>query len=164
MPLLDLAAQFAVFDHRPAAVSVQRQHLGQWTLTVRRDRFAGATTCELRSRSMTVARGAVTFRLGANVRTYQAMYRLDDGPAVSWRANAMALASLGALPNGESLDNPSEGLVAVPLSTLSDTQTITIRASFVDRPRKFKLGDLPAALRAADAVGCNTRAFAEGDR
>ena len=155
MPLPDLSALVALFDHRPAEVSVHHQHLGQWTLTIRRDRFAAATSCELRAHSMTVARGAVTFRFGPQVRTYDAMYRLDDGPPVSWRVNAMSLASHGALPEGEALANPSEGLVAVPLEALSGAQTIAIRTSARDRPRRFQIGDLPAALRAADALGCD---------
>jgi hypothetical protein len=76
----------------------------------------------------------------------------------------MTLAAEGALVNGESLANPSEGLVPTPLATLAGAQSITIRPSPSGRLRKFQLGDLPAALRAADAAGCEGDLTSESAR
>jgi hypothetical protein len=163
--MADLANTVAwIAPHDAAKPSLRRTRIGQWTLVVRRDRFSGATNCELRARAMSYARGVVTFRFGRGVQTYDAIYRVDDGPAVSWRVNAMTLASTGALAQSDDLANPSGGRVVTPLSVLSGAQTITIRPALGKKPHTFKVADLPSAMAAAEAADCGPDFLADGVR
>ena len=113
---------------------------------------------------MVVDRGVVTFYFGDQARTFEALYKVDAGPAVSWRANAMVLASTGSLAMSEDLVNASGGRVPVPLSVLAGARSISIRISPKVRAREFSLADLPAALARAEAKGCEPEAFAVGVR
>ncbi len=141
---------------RPPSTTVTSRHerVGQWLLTVTRDPFAQTTVCDLRGRSMLLARGAMTFYFGGKTETLDALYKVDDGRAVSWRVNAVALAASGALTQSEDLANPSGGRVAVPVKTLAGARYISIRPSLHVRARVYSVADLPAALARADADGC----------
>ncbi len=52
------------------------------------------------------------------------------------------------------LDNPSDGLVAVPLAAVVGVAHIDIRANAKTRPVGFDLTGLPAVLKAQAAQGC----------
>ena len=137
-----------------ARPTTRRIRTGQWTIVVTRDRFADAVSCQMRAHDVTYAGGAVTFHFGAKVHTYEASYRIDDGPAISWRANAMTLAQTGALTPSDDLLNPSGGRVTLPAKLLDGAQSVTVRTSARARPRTFRIGDLAEALTTAAAAGC----------
>jgi hypothetical protein len=147
----------------PAAAEIRHhgaQHgrTGQWELTVRRDDFAGQVRCHLRGRRMSVERTAMVFQLPGGRNTFDAAYRIDDAPAVSWRVNAMTLAADGVQFNHADLNNPSRGRVAIPLALLDGAGSVTIRATPGAPPARFDLHDLPAAVMAMRAAGCPTAA------
>ena len=160
-----IAALSTLFGrHDATRPTTHHERVGQWTLSVTHDPFAGTTRCALAARAMVVDRGVVTFYFGDQARTFEALYKVDAGPAVSWRANAMVLASTGSLAMSEDLVNASGGRVPVPLSVLAGARSISIRISPKVRAREFSLADLPAALARAEAKGCEPEAFAVGVR
>lgn len=103
---------------------------------------------------MTVDRGAIRFDLGRRTRTFDAIYRIDQGAPTSWRTSAMTLAAAGVELQTETLDNPSNGWVLVPLATLRRSHEIVIRPSPRAPARTFELGGLETALGEAEAAGC----------
>jgi hypothetical protein len=139
--------------HESTRPETQRSHVGQWTIAVTKDPFTGATTCRLRARGMTYADGVMTFDLGRRTRTFRALYKIDQGPATSWRTNAMALARSSSLQTDDLL-NPSGGRVLTPLGPLLGAHQIVIRPSPDIRAVTFSLADLSPALDRASASGC----------
>jgi hypothetical protein len=127
-------------------------------LVARRDDFAGAVHCRLRGRRMSWKDGAIVFQFSRRINTFDALYRLDGAQPVSWRINAMSLASSGVRFNDENLSNPSDGRVAIPLQVLNGAKSISIRPAVGERPLAFDLADLPSALRAAREAGCDAAA------
>jgi hypothetical protein len=154
-PSLSIPAVWATGQQSPKSAT-SRQRIGQWTLETTRDPFTGSTSCRLRTGAMSYSRLAMTFQLGRRVDTFDAFYKIDQGPAVSWRVNAMVLAASGVLLQSENLSNSSGGRVAVPLSVLVRAGAIAIRASSQQNARVFSLKDLPAALGRAKAAGCGS--------
>ena len=147
----------AWFAHRDSAKpKVERRQIGQWRLEVVRDPFTGKTRCELKAKGMAYGPAAMTFRFTAHTDTFAAVYKIDDGPAVPWRANAMTLASRGVALQTDSLTNPSGGRVFVPTAALTGAQSVTIRTSPTAPTRTYHLDDLPTALAAAQSSGCTS--------
>jgi hypothetical protein len=145
----------AWFAHGPATTpTLHRRRVGQWTLEIIHDPFTDRTSCRLHAHAMTYGPVAVTFQFPASENTFGATYKIDDGPATSWRVNAMTLASRGVALQTEDLTNPSGGRVLAPVSALINAHSITIRPSAYLPARTFKLADLPAALEAGRAAGC----------
>jgi hypothetical protein len=145
----------AWFSHGPSTRPVaHRRRVGHWTLEVTSDPFTGAIGCRLHGRGMMLERGVMTFDFGADAHTFEAVYRIDQGPATPWRVNAMALAAAGASLQTDSLKNPSGGKVLTPLGPLIGARKITIRPSPTAEARTFTLADLGPALHAASAAGC----------
>jgi hypothetical protein len=141
--------------HQQAQKPVTRDYqAGQWRLKVTRDPFTGTTTCQLRAKDVIVDHATATFRFGRNTPTYGAVYKIDQGPAVSWQANAMTLATGGAALQSDNLENPSDGRVLVPLGALSGAHQITIRPSDTTQPRVFGLDRLAEALTGLRTLGC----------
>jgi hypothetical protein len=157
MPIVlpHLPAPSAWFAHHPSAKPTTRRHkIGRWTLEVTHDPFTGVIGCRLLAHGMTLEAGVMRFDFGANVRTFEAVYRIDGGPATAWRANAMELAAAGAPLESESLDNPSGGRVLTPLKALIGARAIAIRPSPASEARTYQLVGLGQALHAAAGAGC----------
>jgi hypothetical protein len=136
---------------RPTA---HRERIGKWVLQVDHDPFTGQTWCRLKGGGMTYGPAAMIFKFDSHTDTFGAVYRIDGGPAVSWRVNAMTLASRGVTLQTDALNNPSGGRVYVPTAALAGAQTITIRPSPTLPTRTFDLSGLPGALGKAQAAGC----------
>ena len=133
-----------------------RQQIGQWTLAVKHDRFTGALSCSLTAPQMSFERAALTFRFSRRTETFDAVYRVDAGPAFSWRLSAMALAAHGVQLQTDDAANPSGGRVILPYSALVGGKTVWIRPSEKQRAWPFRIDDLASAVTAAKDAGCGT--------
>ncbi|QUD90434.1 hypothetical protein [Phenylobacterium montanum] len=142
---------------RPAPPGVPedaRQRFGPWTLNVKHDRFTGQVSCVLSAPRMSFDRAAVTFQFSPHTETYDAVYRVDTGPAFSWRLSAMALASHGVKLETDDPTNPSGGRVILPYSAVVGGKTVWIRPSDKKRAWPFRIDDLAPAVAAAKTAGC----------
>ncbi|HEY2661069.1 MAG TPA: hypothetical protein VGI79_15210 [Caulobacteraceae bacterium] len=139
-------------DHGPNGKG--RSQIGQWTLDVKHDPFTGTVSCALRAPRMSFEHAAVSFRFWPSIDTFDAMYRIDSGPAYSWRISALALAAHGVKLQADDARNPSGGKVTVPYNALIGGKTIWVRPSPEAAATPFKIDDLPAAVAAARSQGC----------
>jgi hypothetical protein len=153
------ASAFLSFHPHLSWPSDGRTHIGLWTYQVGVDRFTGLKSCRLSARHVSYAHQALTFQFASKIDTSESLYRLDGGPAQSWRVNAMTLASAGVALHDDSLVNPSQGLVRIPAHELANTGAVTIRATPRSRPVKFHIEGFAAALAAAEAAGCAADRF-----
>lgn len=135
----------------PAAV---RPDLGGWHLRVRRDRFTGEVSCRLADRGATYERGAVVFHLAPTVDTSAAVYRIDWGAPFHASDDAPELAHMGFALHLDELDNPSGGLVRVPVRKLVGARLVSIEPRPNGGNVRYKINGLSAALSVADHTGC----------
>ena len=147
---LHLPSLHVPWPHGAAQVS----HVDGWTLKTRLDRFAGERSCALSRGRIDYVRQALVFHLPARVDTAAALYRIDGAAPVGVRADEAELASLGFNLHNDDLDNPSGGLVRIPVHRLAGAAEVEIEAAPGRRPVKFKIGGLSAALDAARGAGC----------
>jgi len=142
--------------HHPDSTrpTTHRQRIGQWMLEVNHDPFTNQTWCRLKGHGMTYGPAAMTFKFDPHTDTFGAVYRIDQGPAISWRVNAMTLASRGVPLQTDALHNPSDGRVYVPTTALTGAQTIVIRPSPTSPTRAFDVSGLAGALNEARTAGC----------
>lgn len=140
--------------HRIDRPVTLHRKIGRWILDLTKDPFLGTVRCRLRAKGVTVEHAAVIVQAPRSVNTFDAYYRLDSSPAVSWRVNGMELASHGVTINDETLDNPSGGRVAIPLRLAAAAATISIRASERSRSYSFFQPKLDGALLQARGLGC----------
>ena len=145
----------------PEKVVSFRRRLGRWQLEMIRDPFVGTVACTLRSGPMTFTAGAMTFQFSARIDTFAAVYKIDGGPAVPWRANAMALAARRVKIADETLDNPSRGQVPIPDNLLSGAHAVSIRTAPNRAVTTFRLDGLAAAVDVARATACGP-SFGQG--
>jgi hypothetical protein len=131
-----------------------RRRLGRWQLEMVRDPFVGRVVCRLRSGSMTFTTGAMTFQFSGRVDTFPAIYKIDNGPAVAWRTNAMALAARRVKIADESLDNPSRGQVLIPDQFLNGAHAVSIRVAPDRAVTTFNLDGLAGAVAVVRATAC----------
>jgi hypothetical protein len=139
---------------RPAQVETQRVNLRPWTLVVSKDRFTGAVTCLAQGRHMMIQDGVVLFDLGARQDTSGAVYKLDGGAARATLASVPAGMLPRAVIDRTPLDNPSNGLVALPLASFDGVRRVDIRANARSQPVGFDMTGVPALLKAEAAHGC----------
>lgn len=139
-------------DHGPDRRG--RSQIGQWTLDVKHDPFTAAVSCTLRAPHMTFEHAAVSFRFRPDTDTFNAMYRVDTGPAYSWRISAMALAAHGVQIQNDDIRNPSGGKVTVPYNALVGGKVVWVRPGPKVAATPFKIDDLPTAVTAARSQGC----------
>jgi hypothetical protein len=147
-----LAALFASRD--PTAATLHHRKFGQWTLEIRSDPFIGATRCSLHAPRIDIRQAVAVFHFPRRTDTFDAMYKVDAGPAVSWRVNSMFIASHGARLETDDSSHPSGGEVAIPLPALDGATAVTIRPGPDERAHAFRLDGLSAALTGAGEAGC----------
>jgi hypothetical protein len=136
--------------------TTHRQRIGKWMLEVNHDPFTSQTWCRLKGHGMTYGPAAMTFKFDHHTDTFGAVYRIDQGPAVSWRVNAMTLASRGVKLQTDSLNYPSDGRVYVPTVALTGAQTVVIRPAPTEPTRSFDVSGLADAVGKAQADGCGS--------
>jgi hypothetical protein len=142
-----LALNLFSADHSAAS----SYNVKNWRVEVVRDTFLGATTCRVSKRNVVVDRNALVLRLGANIDTADAYFRIDDGipiPAYEARSPWSAATS--------NLGNPSAGIVEVPFELLQHApKKISVRASRHALVRTFDISALDEALGTARRLSCS---------
>jgi hypothetical protein len=133
--------------------------IGRWRLDAHRDAFTGQTLCTL-TRGGTGPGGieythhALVLHLSPKTDTSAALYRLDQGPVYAVKTDQADLAKLGFPLHADDLDNPSAGLVRIPIARVVGARVVSVDYSVGRRVVVFKIDGLAAALDAAAAAGC----------
>jgi hypothetical protein len=138
---------------------IERSHIGAWRLVVETDRFTGRLTCQLQRGGIAYERQALVFHLSSRVDTTNAAYRIDGGPTVWSRTDAMELAGLGFALYNDDLANPSGGLVRVPMRRVMGAHAISIQPKANASAIKFNIQGFDLAMKAADKAGCTAEEF-----
>ncbi len=127
-----------------------------WRITVSQDRFTGGVTCQAVKRGMRLEATTVVFKLGRHVDTSGAVYRLDLGPAHSLVDQPANQELRHVVEVGALLENPSAGVVALPLSQLAGIKRVDIRANVQTAPQTFDVSGLTAVLDLERSQACPT--------
>ena len=135
------------------------RRVGAWTVRERTDRFTHRATCAVARPRVRYARQALVLQLPGRLDTSAAVYRIDDGPVISVREDAMELARLGFALHDDDLANPSGGLVTVPPRRLAGARTIRVEVEPRGAVYSFKVDGLASALDGAARLGCGPDAF-----
>jgi hypothetical protein len=135
--------------------------VGEWRFVAHQDRFSGRTICTLRARSAFYERGVVMFSLPPRENVTDALFRVDDGPALAVRDNDLEIARAG-LPIYQDDKGPLDhGLGRIPQHYLHGARKVSFQTRQGGRTYQFKVTGLDSALAAALASGCATDAFEE---
>ena len=131
-----------------------------WRIATYKDRFTGDVRCRvyqgpLKHPSVTYSSKAVAFHFKVSMNTTDAYFRLDAGPVHAWRVVYPKLVKLGIQLEGESLENPTGGLVIVPFEDLVNVHNVTIRPNPKSAPRTFGVDGLADAVSNAVSKGCD---------
>jgi hypothetical protein len=156
--LLPAAALLITLTAAHGPVTVLKQRVANWTLVVTRDAFRNQAQCTLSRGHVFYQRSALVFQLSRHVDTFDAVYRVDARDPVSVRDDTSELAELGFALHQNDLDNPSGGLVRIPLGRLENASHVDIQASPGKRPIRLAIDGLAAALTAAQAE-CTEASF-----
>jgi hypothetical protein len=132
---------------------------GDWTLNVQRDAFGARTACKLSSRNVNYQRQSLVIHFAKNIDTTSAAYRIDGGAPIWARWDQMEAARLGFAIESGGLENPSGGLVIIPVARLNGAHLLAVRARPTDQPRLIKIDGLAVALDKAAAMGCAPAAY-----
>jgi hypothetical protein len=157
---LSLLGRLPHLPHRPgdaAKAHASRRHLyklGPWLIAVHPDAFAGATTCQLRTREVSLQRDTLIFRVSPNGDTTAAVYRVDSGPLRRVAEAFDALEARGFFPQRGWIVDPNGGEAALPASYVAGATVVTMRATPKQPPHRFKVGRLAEAEAAAKGLGC----------
>jgi hypothetical protein len=140
--------------HGAARPARQRYQVDNWLIDTVSDPFSNTIRCNIHAKNMRYVPGAVLFQLPRSVNTFNAKYRIDAGPVVSWRVHAMDLTSSGVAIQNSNLTNPSGGQVAIPIAVLALASAVAIQPAFNGKVYTFDLHALSAALSGAANAGC----------
>lgn len=145
--------------HHDRQIVAERYVIPEWHIDVARDKFTHAVQCRLyqgtrKKPLIAYYHDALVFRFARKLNTTQAAFQVDSGEVQSWTAVYPDLIGTGARVPARSMDNPTDGLVMLPLSALQQAQTVTIRPTPKRRPQRFAIGGFSDALRAGVAQGC----------
>jgi hypothetical protein len=143
--------------HRGPPIARSHTIVGDWRLDMRRDRFTGEIACRLLARNHKAffAAGAVAFRFPDTWNTGRAIYRVDSGELRRWREDLPELTRIGAPIERGGVDNPSKGLVWIPLRRLEEASSIAIEARPDRAPVTFHFRGLHGLYQAAVERGCS---------
>ena len=147
------------FGHR-AQTETSRYLIPAWHVDATRDRFTNKMVCRVYQGQrlhpdVTYERETLAFRFSRHLSTLQAEFRVDGGPAQPWTATYPTLIGSGATLTGNSMTNPTDGLVVLPAALLANATTVTIRPTPSKRPRTFGVGGFGDALASARRLGCD---------
>jgi hypothetical protein len=147
------------FGHAPQTTTKEFS-LPVWRIATYKDRFTSQVRCRvyqgpLRRPLISYSSKAVAFHFKAPMNTTEAYFRLDSGPVKAWRTEYPKLVKLGVQLEGDSLENPTGGLVILPIEDLANIHTVTIRPTPKSTPRTFGIDGLTDAVANAVAHGCD---------
>lgn len=150
--ILSALAIFGVHSNTIQKTSIR---VDGWTVIVRKDLFTGSVSCGARRGDVRLQDAVVVFSLGRDIDTSDAVYRLNLGAAHSVRDVALRDRVLGARITTEPIDNPSRGLVVLPVSDLLDVDNIWIRATANTPPRRFVVSGLRDVMAKEQTATCS---------
>lgn len=139
-----------------SAKTIQRYREGDWTVAIRHDSFAAQVRCTLQEkhRRLVYQPHAVGFRLGRSFKTTDIAYRVDGGEAVRWQDRVPQLIASGVQIDGPALDNPTAGIVWLPIEEVRDSRVVAIRAAAGGKVHRFQMRGFAAMFDAARRLGC----------
>jgi hypothetical protein len=146
-----------LFGHGAPDQATRR--VGAWTVRERTDPFTRRSTCVVTEPRVSYERQALVLQLPARLDTSAGVYRIDDGPVISVREDAMEVARLGFALHDDDLANPSGGRVTVPARRLTGARTIRVEVKPRGAVYSFKVDGLASALAAAAELGCGPDAL-----
>ena len=131
-----------------------------WRIATVKDRFTGDVRCRvyqgpLKHPTVSYASKAVAFHFKVSMNTTDSYFRLDSGPVKAWRVEYPKLVKLGVQLEGDSLENPTGGLVILPVEDLVSVHSVTIRPDPKSTPRTFGVDGLSDAIANAVSHGCD---------
>lgn len=140
----------------------ERYVIPAWHIDATRDRFTQEMRCRIyqgndKKPVVSFFQSALVFRFAHKLNTTRANFQVDMGKIRPWTAIYPELLGSGARLPGRSLDNPSEGMVILPVSILVGAQVVTIRPTPNSRPQRFGIGGFSDAFKSGVAQGCNAR-------
>lgn len=150
------AAALPFFPKHPR-IARHRTEMGEWRLDMSTNPFSGSVVCRLRDRhgQAFYQQGAIGFRFRAGWDVSNAVYRLEEGAPISWRNDLPELVRLGTPIDTGGIDNPTRGIVWIPLSQLEGVNAITIQPRPDRTQRTFRLSGFRGLYEEAAARGCS---------
>lgn len=157
-------ALIAIVSQHYAFAQAAKPKSNAWQLQVAQDIFADRTNCSLETRDHLIRfqPGAIGFFFPHRRDTLAAWYRIGDGPPVRWQDRYPALFAAGVRVDGTGLDDPTAGMVWIPLAEFASARTVWIRLIPKDRPRRYFLPPIAPSL--ADAARQQCRFTGRGRR
>jgi len=160
LPLLLFGSLFGLLHPAAPVTTTKTYGVGEWVLVVKTDSFRQTSRCTIsnhhgRDPDVTIADGMVSFHLGGGTDVSDAWYRLDGGPPRAVRDDYAALIAQGAFAEAERLDNPSGGVVRLPLASLGRAGTAAFQVTRASQLKQFKLGNMRPVSDAAERSGCS---------
>lgn len=140
----------------PAAVSAHHQlyKLGPWFIAVDPDRFAGTVGCQLHTKSVSLQRDTLIFRVAPQGDTTAAVFRVDSGPPRRVAEAFDTVEAHGYFPQRGWVVDPNGGETALPVTYVSGAKMVAIQVSPKQHPRRFAVARLSEAEAAARGLGC----------
>jgi hypothetical protein len=133
-----------------------RTEAGDWRLDISRNQFSQDVVCRLRSRNRRAvySGGAVGFKFPRRWNVHEAVYRLDSGAPRAWRNDLPELLRLRTPVDTGGMDNPSSGIVWIPMRLLADANSVVIEPRLDRRPQAFHFRGLKGLYDLAVEAGC----------
>lgn len=158
--LVALGILAGIWPFAPKQTTHRAYVLPTWRFTTVKDKFTGQIHCRVyqgpKSRpAVSYASRTVAFHFARKLDVSHAWYKLDGGAAKPWSADYPALTALNVSLDGDSLENPTGGLVLIPADEVRGVHTVTIRPTDKSRPVDFGLDGLQDAIANARSQGCD---------
>jgi len=134
----------------------QRFAADGWSLVVRNDSFAKQYHCRLRATDKRILYqpNALGFAFRRSRDTLGAWYRIDDRRPVRWQDQFPTLVASGAAIDGGGLDNPTGGIVWIPIDEVTSANSVRIRPGGDGKESVFRLTGFSRMRDAAHRLGC----------
>lgn len=152
---------------KPARIKVHSDKIKQkvygqngWVMTIQTDGFTGKVRCRLVfpktlfQGRITYAQKTLGFELGESENTLKAWYRIGNQPAKPWQDLYPALVGEKVPLGRGSLENPTNGVVLIPIEEIGNAQLVSIRVDENSPVKRFKLSGFTKSLAVAKVNGC----------
>lgn len=146
-----------------STVASKRYKADGWSLAVRHDGLTRQTRCRLHAnnRRILYQPQALGFAFRKSRDTLGAWYIIDNDAPVRWQDRYPQLIASGAAIDGPGLDNPTGGVVWIPIDEVAHAHNVRIRAGTRGQGRLFRLVGFASMLDAAHRLGCSSDASFE---
>lgn len=152
VPLLLALSWPAIFAH--PQVKTDRVSFDHWTIDHRLDRFTGAIACTTKRGKLELQGSLLLIRFGRRVDTTDSSYKVDGGAARYVKDSEAGRTYWTRHQTAMTADNPSYGVVAVPVADLATARTLVVRVDAAHRPETFDISDLSAIQGIQRALSC----------